>query len=66
MKAGEQVKVKGGAQDGLQGVVVKPNGASTLVRFPQAVLRRNGTWSEEVWLVTRQLTVIHEAVAPTP
>jgi hypothetical protein len=58
MKAGQLVRVAGGACHGMAGYVVRPNGASTLVRFTQPVQKRNGMWSEEVWLATRQLEAV--------
>ncbi len=65
MTRGDRVSVKGGACDGLQGVVVKPFGSSTLVRFAVPVRRRNGVLSEEVWLASRQLTVAESVTEAT-
>lgn len=61
MTAGQSVTVTGGACHGKTGIVVRLNGASTLVRFAEAVQKRNKQWSEEVWLATRQLAVVETA-----
>lgn len=58
MKRGDRVIVSAGACDGMEGVVVRPNGSVTLVRFTQPVQKRNGMWSEEVWLATRKLEAV--------
>ena len=58
MKRGDRVIVSAGACDGMEGVVVRPNGAATPVRFARSVQRRNGMWSEEVWLWTYQLRLV--------
>ena len=58
MKRGDRVVVSGGLCDGLQGTIVLPMGSAALVRFPQPVRRRNGMLSEEIWLGTRQLTLV--------
>lgn len=58
MKAGEQVRVTGGAHDGKQAVIVSLNGSCAMCRFFKPVQRRSGTWSEQTWVAKRQLAFV--------
>lgn len=61
MKAGDQVRVKGGAHDGRLALIVALNGTSVKCRFYSPVQRRSGTWTEETWVARRQLVVVPES-----